>query len=305
MNIKDFYQLVQLERDPEPDMLKQLQYLTQRYPYFQAGLFIYIKCLYIHDDPSFREELRRLAPFVIDRKALFYYVMNNQFKDFEKQAVQKLTEDRTNILINAFFETLSNKEDEERELEHAIVNSSMASMDYFSYLESTHQTEVSTKEKSKTELLLDSLDASQSIESFDYPEIQIKTNLSEDIILEEIVEEVDTPTLKHHSIIDDFIIKAENKDEALININKTELANQDQEREFDDPDMDGSTEEELDDDIFFTQTLANIYIKQKKYNRAYEIIKRLSLNYPEKNIYFADQLSFLEKLIKNTNKINK
>ena len=70
--------------------------------------------------------------------------------------------------------------------------------------------------------------------------------------------------------------------------------------------MDGNaSDKELDDDIFFTQTLANIYIKQKKYNRAYEIIKRLSLNYPEKNTYFADQLSFLEKLIKNSNKKTK
>ncbi|MDR0894953.1 MAG: tetratricopeptide repeat protein [Prevotellaceae bacterium] len=49
----------------------------------------------------------------------------------------------------------------------------------------------------------------------------------------------------------------------------------------------------------FTETLAKIYIKQQRYEKALEIIKRLSLNYPKKNAYFADQIRFLEKLIIN------
>jgi len=52
-------------------------------------------------------------------------------------------------------------------------------------------------------------------------------------------------------------------------------------------------------DPYFTETLAHIYIKQGKYNKAIEIIRRLSLNVPEKNRYFADQIRFLEKLILN------
>jgi hypothetical protein len=64
------------------------------------------------------------------------------------------------------------------------------------------------------------------------------------------------------------------------------------------PVNDSHTADKLpDDDLFFTETLANIYIKQQKYERACEIIKRLNLKYPEKNIYFASQISFLEKLI--------
>ena len=50
---------------------------------------------------------------------------------------------------------------------------------------------------------------------------------------------------------------------------------------------------------FLTETLARIYIKQKKYDRALEIIRSLYLNFPEKSIYFADQLRFLEKLVRN------
>ena len=51
----------------------------------------------------------------------------------------------------------------------------------------------------------------------------------------------------------------------------------------------------------FTETLARIYIKQGKYDKALEIIQRLSLKYPKKNRYFADQIRYLEKLIVNNN----
>jgi len=51
------------------------------------------------------------------------------------------------------------------------------------------------------------------------------------------------------------------------------------------------------DTSYFTETLAHVYIRQKRYEKALEIIKTLSLKYPEKNVYFADQIRFLEKLI--------
>lgn len=58
----------------------------------------------------------------------------------------------------------------------------------------------------------------------------------------------------------------------------------------------------LPGNAYFTETLARIYVKQKRYEKALQIIKGLSLKYPGKNIYFADQIRFLEKLIINTKK---
>lgn len=46
-----------------------------------------------------------------------------------------------------------------------------------------------------------------------------------------------------------------------------------------------------------TESLAKMYIGQHRYEKAYEIINNLNLNFPEKSIYFADQLRFLRKLI--------
>lgn len=68
-------------------------------------------------------------------------------------------------------------------------------------------------------------------------------------------------------------------------------------------------EEPADDtaeNSLLSESLAKIYIKQHRYSKALEIIQSLSLNFPEKSIYFADQIRFLKKLvmIENFNKKN-
>ncbi|MDD4198168.1 MAG: hypothetical protein PHZ12_02015 [Paludibacter sp.] len=45
---------------------------------------------------------------------------------------------------------------------------------------------------------------------------------------------------------------------------------------------------------------SKLYIKQKKYREAIEILKQLNLINPKKSIYFADQIRFLEKVMANS-----
>lgn len=58
-------------------------------------------------------------------------------------------------------------------------------------------------------------------------------------------------------------------------------------------------------DSTLSESLSKIYIKQRRFDKAYEIISQLSLKNPEKSIYFADQLRFLQKLILNSKYNNK
>ncbi len=50
-------------------------------------------------------------------------------------------------------------------------------------------------------------------------------------------------------------------------------------------------------DSSLSESLAKIYIRQHRYDKAFEIIHNLSLNNPKKSAYFADQLRFLAKLM--------
>ncbi len=51
----------------------------------------------------------------------------------------------------------------------------------------------------------------------------------------------------------------------------------------------------------FTEKLAEIYVKQKLYDRAIEIYHKLNLKNSEKSVYFAEKIKKVEEL-KNNNK---
>ena len=104
-------------------------------------------------------------------------------------------------------------------------------------------------------------------------------------------ESTEEPVMKGQELIDNFI----NNDKGKIELKEIPEYL---------PEIDNETEndEKSEEEGYFTETLARIYIKQGKYSKALEIIKRLNLNYPKKNAYFADQIRFLEKLIINNNK---
>jgi len=93
------------------------------------------------------------------------------------------------------------------------------------------------------------------------------------------------PQMKGQELIDNFI----NNDNGKIELKETPVYV---------PEM-AETDKKGTEESYFTETLAQIYIKQRRYDKALEIIKRLNLNYPKKNAYFADQIRFLEKLMIN------
>lgn len=69
------------------------------------------------------------------------------------------------------------------------------------------------------------------------------------------------------------------------------------------PDITDDNEEtdNSQEDGYLTMTLAKIYIKQQRYEKALEIMRKVNLNNPKKSTYFADQIRFLQKLIVNQN----
>ena len=50
-------------------------------------------------------------------------------------------------------------------------------------------------------------------------------------------------------------------------------------------------------DGLITETLAKVYVTQKKFNKAIKAYEILSLKYPKKSSFFADQIKYVKKLI--------
>ena len=107
---------------------------------------------------------------------------------------------------------------------------------------------------------------------------------------EKAAQEEQTPQMKGQSLIDSFLEQEQGR--IMLNDLPSDYSIEEEPAE----------EPEDNEEEYFTETLARIYIKQGRYQKAYDIIGRLSNKYPQKNAYFADQMRFLEKLIINSNK---
>ena len=256
------------------DTLEELRSIILRYPYFQTAWLLYIKNLYLIKHPSFKDELRRGALYVADLSVLFYFVEGNSFsfpKSEYKESEKQVANDRTLDLINRFLSEIPNDKGLSSELSIPVDSV----MDYSSLL-LLNSAENGRKEVDNTAL-----------------------------------------PLKGQALIDDFIEKSESGMLSSGNNITNVVGNGNEKDEFSDEDlvvidddnnagpvddaMDGSAEaaDETGDDNYLTETLAKIYVKQQRYDKALEIIKKLNLKYPKKNAYFADQMRFLERLIIN------
>ena len=256
------------------DTLEELRSIILRYPYFQTAWLLYIKNLYLIKHPSFKDELRRGALYVADLSVLFYFVEGNSFsfpKSEYKESEKQVANDRTLDLINRFLSEIPNDKGLSSELSIPVDSV----MDYSSLL-LLNSAENGRKEVDNTAL-----------------------------------------PLKGQALIDDFIEKSESGMLSSGNNITDAVGNGNEKDEFSDEDlvvidddnnagpvddaMDGNAEaaDETGDDNYLTETLAKIYVKQQRYDKALEIIKKLNLKYPKKNIYFADQMRYLERLIIN------
>ena len=123
------------------------------------------------------------------------------------------------------------------------------------------------------------------------------------VLLSEVddVEKQASP-LHGQDLIDQFLEQTENSvsdSRPILNETSSEEISEDKKEQETKQD---TTSEELDNETeesYFTETLAKIYVRQQRYDKALEIIKKIYLKYPKKNAYFADQIRFLEKLIIN------
>ena len=270
-------QLQQWIQHPElldRDSLYELRTQMARYPYFQSLHLLYLKNLYLLHDASFGAELRKAVLYVADRRLLFSLIEGDHYLLQPHKStivpLQDMTEepgvDRSLFLIDAFLSSMP----EEQQQQSQSVPMDL-SMDYTAYL--LQDEEESTEDNGDVRLR-----GQELIDGF--------LNRTER-------EEQKTPIEEETK--DTFV-----ENEELLETKEKPVLKMDPEEEEEEDSADTAIVSGLDDN-YFTETLAKIYIKQHRYEKALEIIKKLSLNYPKKTAYFADQIRFLEKLIINAN----
>lgn len=330
MNREQLYNYIEENEFPTSFDLDNLKEVVDRYPYFEAARFLYLKTLYDHDIIAFKSELSRMSVLLSNREALFYYIFKADYAQyFRHSGKQAFEEDKTDILLNAFFESTDT---DSLMFEYEVSTESLVSTDYLSYLEEEKNKKVK-QEKRKTiqqqssgnliyieDKQEDKIEKSEPVEEQKKSLLDLITITSKDDIAEELddkfefektptpavdypiqeylleEEEIEVVPLKHQSIIDKFL-ESSSKKEFTLSLDKEDLKD---DKDYPLEEEEQKNEAELGEDMFFTETLAKIYTKQGRYEKAYEIIEHLSLKYPRKNSYFADQLSYLEKLIINS-----
>lgn len=271
MNIQE------LTRHPEKmnrETLYELRRLTASYPYYQPARLLMLKNLYILHDPSFDEELRRASIYFTDRKILFnlveqahYRLKHKSPKSFnnapDRRALaeqQTDTSSRTVSLIDSFLSSIPEEEKDKEKKEG---------------------TENTVKHEHRKPTAADA--------TVDYVAYLLSTDFEE---LNEVEDTNSssapaTTQMNGGELIDAFI----NNDGGRITL-------QEEPEYLPEVKIEDNSEREPEDEIL-TETLAGIYIKQGRYKKALNIMKRIDKSNQKKNIYFEDQKRFLEKLIAN------
>ena len=134
---------------------------------------------------------------------------------------------------------------------------------------------------------------------------EVNVDYTSILMQEPDAESASSTMLKGQDLIDNFIEQSAGS-ETLAVVEKDDLMQESdttdevpEETDIQEGEDEVERIEESSDENYFTETLAKIYVKQQRYDKALEIIKKLNLKYPKKNAYFADQIRFLEKLIIN------
>ncbi len=215
------------------DTLAEMKQLYEAYSYCHTFVFLYLYNLYLVNDLRYPSELKRLAPYLADRRKLFLLVEEQNHPE-QLQPTKSLDASDPFTLIESF---LSEMESAGADLPQDIAGNIELSGMQEAYFGDSQLAEGNPVSASS---LFEPL--AQAVEPV--PERE---------------ESKPWPTSKKND--------------------PTEMG------------------EELEESLF-TETLAKIYIQQGHFDKALRIIRSISLNYPEKSRYFADQIRFLEKLIR-------
>ncbi|RNC92666.1 MAG: hypothetical protein ED555_06210 [Allomuricauda sp.] len=281
MNVPDFLHILQKsDTILSPKQTRELEDIIDEYPYFQAARALYLKGLKNLSSHKYNNALKITAAHTTDREVLFDYITSatfdqNRIADTLSGRVPDLKETTIiseEVVPNPDAEVMLG-ESEESPLPQNIED---AEQILNPKLFKNKEEEVKVKEDGAKEILdLGSPINFTKDEKHSFTEWLQLTSKSPILRIEKSEERQ-----RKFDLLDKFIetnpkiVPTENL-KSSINIKDST---------------------KIDKNELMTETLAKVYLEQKKYKKAIQAFKILSLKYPEKSGFFADQIRAVKKL---------
>ena len=326
MELNDFTHILQNPQDLTHEQTVSLEEIISKYPYFQPARALYLKGLKNEDSSKYNDELKITAAYTTDRSILFDFITSEIFNQNEvSQMIKQNSESLKEIVVNEIDDISVNKsvaiddalkqyiKDTEGVLDPNLFEKKFASEDLRQFIpdinempklpfievdvqniESIPEPTVSVVQPSPEETLnLGKPLEFDKTETHSFSEWLKITSFKPIVREEKEIEKSTEPTeketkqaAKKFELIDKFL----ESNPKIIPSKETSSFNLVQNDDF-------------KHHGFMTETLARIYVEQKNYDKAIQSYKILSLKYPEKSGFFADQIKAVKQLKENNDNI--
>ena len=269
--------------------------MLSEFPFLQSARAIHLKGLYNLDSFRYNIELKKTAAYTTDRSVLFDFITTEQFQSIELDSFEENEKLVDEMLVSV--EVVSPPVDKLEESIKLTIKEATPqpqpeiAPELHIVEESELETELPSEAIQEVEKAEEKLEIGKPLEfvqgeKHSFQEWLQLSKLSP-IVREDEPENVKTeaPKSKQEEIIDKFIetnpkiVPVRNMPQPPANIEK--------------PASDTS--------YLMTETLAKVYLEQKKYQKAIQAYEILILKYPEKSVFFADRISDIRLLQQNNN----
>ncbi|MFA5300357.1 MAG: tetratricopeptide repeat protein [Lutibacter sp.] len=270
MNSAEFNHLLQLPENIDVLKTQQLDEVIAEFPYFQSARAIQLKGLNKSNSFKYNQTLKKTAAYTIDRKMLFDFITSPIFIGKEKKEIEPLEE--IEVIGAEDIKMLQNK-----------IKDSYSNTTLEIEPDAIQEELMTEEEESATEVLeIGKPIQFVSSEPHSFNEWMLLIAQKPIVREENPAQKVDEIEEKFN-LIDKFIElnpKIKPVDKNVLNFNVT-------------------LEDTSENESLMTETLAKVYLEQKKYENAIKAYRILILKYPEKSGFFADRIKAIKKLQKN------
>jgi tetratricopeptide (TPR) repeat protein len=281
MNVTDYTYLINRPNAINEKQTTALEKVLDEFPYFQSARALTLKGLYNLNSFKYNYALKVTAAHTTDRTVLFDFITSDSFTAIQKEFYDKKTIELHNIHV-IDSEIIIHEEKLEYKtntLEQSILTSIKEALP----LESDDTSKIFEEKLSIGQPLDFSINEKHSFQEW----LQLSRTLPIDRETENTVTPatlpIDDNKKKKAELIDKFIETSPKIPPVKHGVTSTVTFDLNKD----------------DNSYLMTETLARVYLEQKKYLKAIQAYQILILKYPEKSSFFADRISDIKILQQN------